>query len=299
MRLKLFAMTGVMVGLSAFPAFSQTLPTCPGVDLVAPANGSHFIGKRPIMFRWSGEPVGTASRELHLASLDGSETVVPLDGRFSDTVRVHMRGDLAWAVVFLDAAGRPLCSTPIGLILAGSGGGSVVAGGASLIEPSSGASPGAAPPPRLVVGFTNNGRLVIVLQNSSYAGQYSKLVASDSYDAAGEDLMGTIGLEIHGNEAANTIDGSPGDDQIFGYGGNDTLDAGAGDDFVHGGSGDDRISDPTGGDADVLYGGDGGDRVDVVDGDVDDTAYMNEPGKPHNSGDLLLGEFGDLLQMGP
>src|SRR5688500_15587679 len=104
MRLGVFALVAVAAAAASLPAFSHSLPTC-SIQPVAPVSGSHFIGTRPIMFIWSGEPAGTASRELHLASLDGSETVIPLEGRFSDTVRVKMTSDLAWVVVFLDAEG--------------------------------------------------------------------------------------------------------------------------------------------------------------------------------------------------
>jgi hypothetical protein len=290
----LFTLVAVAAGVAALPAFSQSLPVCSGIELAAPANGSHFIGSRPIMFQWSGEPVGTASRELHLASLDGSETVIPLDGRFSDTVRATLKGDLAWAVVFLDANGKPLCTSPIGLLKAGSGGGAPTVGN-SLSGPSDGAVPPTIGDTRLVVGFTNNGRLVIVLQNSSYAGQYSRLVASDTYDATAENLLGNIGLEIHGNNGANVIKGSTGSDEIFGYDGGDNLNGGAGDDVVHGGAGNDTVADPTGGDADDLRGGTGGDIVSLIDGDGNDIGYFNEPGQPGQFGDILSAEGTDTL----
>jgi Ca2+-binding RTX toxin-like protein len=296
MRFGVFVISALAAVLFSVPAIAQSVPVCQGIELVSPAAGKHFLGSRPIFFRWSGEPVGTISRELHLAALDGSETVVPLDGRFSDTVRVRMTGDLAWAVVFLDANGTPICTTPIGLLAAGPGGGTAGASGSSLSNNSgAAATPPAVPAPRLVVGFTNNGRLVIVLQNTPYTGQYSKLVAADSYDLTTEDLMGAMGVELHGNNSANVLKGSPGKDLIYAYGGADTLDGGAGDDLLHGGSGNDQLRDPVGGDADILYGGDDVDSSNLTDGDPNDRAYYDEPGIGGDNFDSKTTGDGDNL----
>jgi ribosomal protein S27E len=234
---------------SVSPAASA--PVCSGIALLSPASGQHFIGTRPIHFSWSGEPAGTASRDLHLAALDGSEVVTPLDGRFSDTVKVKMAGDLGWAVVFKDAKGRVLCNSPAGLIAAGSGGGkAAISGGASLSTAVAGAAP---LPPRLVVGFTNNGRLVIVLQNTPYTGQYSKLVPSDNYDGTNEDLMGAVGIELYANNADNIIMGSPGNDIIRLYAGTDSIDGGGGDDTTYLGPGKKIVSDPAPNDVDQYF----------------------------------------------
>jgi hypothetical protein len=246
---------------------------CSGIALLSPAQGQHFIGSRPIHFSWSGEPIGTVTRDLHLAALDGSEVVIPLDGRFSDTVKVKMTGDLAWAVVFRDADGKVLCSSPAGLIAAGSGGGKNAGGsGGSL----SGTVAGAPVDPRLVVGFTNNGRLVIVLQNSPYSGLYSKLIASDNYDGTNENLMGAIGLEIYGNNANNRITGSPGADILHMYGGNDNRsDGGAGNDDVFVGTGTTVGFDPAGNDIDRYFVKDGGTfQGSLADGDLNDKVFV-------------------------
>lgn len=229
MRLTYLIVSALAAGFLSFPASAQSLPVC-AVDLVAPAQGAHFLGSRPIFFQWSGQPAGTASRELHLAGLDGSETVIPLDGRFSDTVKVKMTGDLAWVVVFLDAAGNPLCTTPAGLLAKGAGGGKVVLSTNSLSGQAGG--PGATAAAKVSV-FMNNGRLVIVLQNSPYTGAYTRLVAADNYDATNEDLQGASGLEVHGNNAVNFITGSPGADLIYGYGAADYIIPGAGADIIY------------------------------------------------------------------
>lgn len=227
MRFAHIVLSALTTLLAVSPAFSQSMPVCTGAAPLAPADGSHFIGTRPIMFQWSGEPKGTASRELHLAALDGTETVVPLDGRYSDTVKVKMTGDLAWVVVFLDAEGQPICVTPAGLLSKGPGGGKVTLAGDSL----SGQSAGAGAPAKVSV-YMNNGRLVIVLQNSPYTGPYTKLVAADEYDGRTEDLQGASGLEIHGNNQKNKIYGSAGPDLIFAYGDSDFVNPQAGIDVL-------------------------------------------------------------------
>lgn len=283
--------------LMAAPASAQSnLPVCKDIALVAPANGSHFLGTRPIMFQWSGEPAGAASRELHLAALDGAETVTSVNGRFSDTIRVRMTGDLAWAVVFKDAEGRVLCTTPIGLLVAGSGGGVATASSNSLSGTSSGGAAAASPQPRLVVGFTNNGRLVIVLQDTPYTGQYSKLVAADDYDLTGEDLMGAIGVEFHGNNVRNVVTGSPQNDLLFLYDGNDQAEGGLGNDILVGGAGNDALSDVAGvgADSDTLYGGPGNDDMQLFDGDNNDAGYG---GSDNDTG--IANGLDTLTQGGP
>lgn len=280
-------------------SLAATSRTCSGIALLSPSQGQHFIGSRPIHFSWSGEPVGTVTRELHLAALDGSEVVLPLDGRFSDTVKVTMTGDLGWAVVFKDADGKVLCTSPAGLIAAGAGGGQNAGGSAgSLSGTVSGTAPAApaAPPPRLVAGFTNNGRLVIVLQNTPYTGQYSKLVTADDYDMTNENLMGASGVEFHGNNVRNVVTGSPGNDLIWLYNGNDQAEGGAGNDILVGGQGDDLLTDvaPLGvNDTDKLYGGPGRNDLRVNDGDGNDAAYLGS-----SASGSVTGNDTDVLSTG-
>ena len=265
---------------------ASDIPTCSGIALVSPSQGAHFIGSRPIHFSWSGEPVGTESRDLHLAGINGSETVIPLDGRFSDTVKVRMTGDVAWVVVFKDADGNPICVSPAGLISSGPGGGKVGAGTASLSSPGS-AAPG-------VSIFMRDGRLVIVLQNSPYTGQYTKLIASDHYDGSTENLKGAKGLEIHGNNIANTVTGSPGHDLVYLYGGDDTAEGGAGNDILVGGADNDDLRDispPNVGDTDSLYGGPGSDTLQMNDLDTLDAAYGG-PGE-----DIFVSNPGDIVVL--
>jgi Ca2+-binding RTX toxin-like protein len=273
MRLGLAVAAFAAVVVPSFSLAADRL--CTDIALLSPAAGQHFIGTRPIHFSWSGEPKGTVTRELHLATLHGAEVVTPLDGRFSDTVKVKMTGDLAWAVVFKDADGKVLCASPAGLIAAGAGGGSSAgAGGGSLSDTVAGATP-PAPAPKPAV-FMKDGRLVIVLQNSPYTGPYTKLVNANGYNMTNEDLMGASGVEFHGNNVRNEVIGSPGNDLIWLYDGNDQAEGGAGDDILVGGEGDDKLTDINpfrGIDVDALYGGPGDDDLNTVDFDISDSIY--------------------------
>jgi Ca2+-binding RTX toxin-like protein len=238
---------GVLAAMAAVLVPSLSLAAdrvCTNIALLSPAYGQHFIGTRPIHFSWSGEPVGTATRELRLASLDGAEVVLPLDGRFSDTLKVKMTGDLGWAVVFRDGDGTVLCVSPAGLIAAGAGGGSLDGAPATSLSSSVAGTPAV---------FMRNGRLVIVLQNSPYTGPYTRLIASDNYDGTGEDLMGAIGVELYANNANNTVRGTNGNDIIHLYAGTDTTNGGPGNDDTYMGSGTKSFSDPAGNDVDRYF----------------------------------------------
>ena len=272
---------------------AQHIPICGDIALIAPAQGKNFTGTRPIFFNWSGEPVGTASRELHLAALDGSETVIPLEGRFSDTVTVKVSGDLAWAVYFRDANGNLLCATYPGLLVKGTRGGSSLAANAASLSSS---GPGAPPPPsRLVAGFTNDGRLVIMMEGSPYTGQYARLVQGNNYDGTNEDLMGAVGLEIHGNNNNNVIVGSNGSDEIRPYRGNDEIDGGPGDDTTYLQGGAKIIRDPASGDVDRYYvKGDVQLTGSMADGDALDQLYFEL-----GTSGLVTVDFGDIGSLVP
>jgi hypothetical protein len=236
----------VAFSLVAAPALAQSaIPTCQGIAQTAPADGKNFVGTRPILFSWSGEPAGTVSRQLHLATVDGEEVLVDLDGRYSDTVKVKMNGDIGWIVVFLDRKGAPICATPGSLMVRGTAGGKAVASLDSL----SGSSAGY---------FLKNGRLVVVLRNSPYAGSSSIGIDSDSYNASSstQDLInsGAQGVEVHGNNQPNFIVGSAQSDLIYSYGGNDVVRGGPGRDEIHYGKATNLdISQNADGEVDTLY----------------------------------------------
>jgi hypothetical protein len=71
-------------------------------------------------------------------------------------------------------------------------------------------------------------------------------------------LLNDIDHGLFGNNNANTLNGSAGDDLIFSFKGNDVIRGNAGNDTIYGDSGTDTISGGTGNDA--LYGGAGSDK---------------------------------------
>lgn len=80
--------------------------------------------------------------------------------------------------------------------------------------------------------------------------------------SAAAGLLTTVaGAPIEGDDEANTLVGTDGDDVIYGYGGNDTLDGRAGADAMYGGDGDDRYVVDDVSDHAVEYGGEGNDTV--------------------------------------
>lgn len=83
-------------------------------------------------------------------------------------------------------------------------------------------------------------------------------------DDQANDLSGTGGDDlIHGNRGDDTIQGYGGDDTITGDGGDDHLKGGAGDDLVRGGPGNDWIEDRDSDGDDTLRGGGGDDTFDI------------------------------------
>lgn len=79
-------------------------------------------------------------------------------------------------------------------------------------------------------------------------------------------LTGGFGTHLN---AANTIDGGAGNDNLSGYGGNDTLIGGEGNDGLNGGEGDDTLFGGKG--DDYLNGGAGSDTYFFNQGDGVDT----------------------------
>lgn len=83
-------------------------------------------------------------------------------------------------------------------------------------------------------------------------------------DDQANDLSGTGGDDlIHGNGGNDTIQGYGGDDTITGGGGDNHLKGGAGDDLVRGGPGNDWIEDRDSDGDDTLRGGGGDDTFDI------------------------------------
>ena len=113
--------------------------------------------------------------------------------------------------------------------------------------------------------------LVVVLNGSPYTGSADINEPTNNYDGSGQALGKNCGLEIHGNDSANTITGSAGDDRIYGYGGVDIIygdsinEDGSGNDYIDGGDGGDFIYGDTvygnGSGNDTIYGGAGNDTI--------------------------------------
>jgi hypothetical protein len=98
------------------------------------------------------------------------------------------------------------------------------------------------------------------------------------------------GLELDGNDSANSLLGTAARDALMGFGGDDDLKGGAGNDRIDGGQGDDNLTGGTGGDVFAWSFGDEGTTQapahDVI-SDFDNTSY---------AGDVL--DLRDLLDGG-
>ena len=95
--------------------------------------------------------------------------------------------------------------------------------------------------------------IVVVLSGSSYTGSADIQLDGNDFDGRTYDLDGACGLAIHGNQRANILFGSTGNDTLYGYGGNDVLVGGLGDDIVYGGDEDSR-GDGSTRNGDLMFG---------------------------------------------
>ncbi|WP_058754133.1 glycosyl hydrolase [Sphingomonas endophytica] len=114
----------------------------------------------------------------------------------------------------------------------------------------------------------------VIEYNMNGAGGVDTVYASINYTLTAnvEHLYLTGDARIGtGNELANGLNGTAGDDKLYGMGGDDYIRGNAGNDYLHGGAGNDWLY---GGDGnDVLEGGSG---IDVMQGDNgDDTYYVD------------------------
>jgi VCBS repeat-containing protein len=140
------------------------------------------------------------------------------------------------------------------------------------------------------------------------------LTAEETYlievkpDNSGDDLL-------LGDDAANVIDGGPGDDSIHGGDGDDHLVGGSGSDTLNGDNGNDQLDGGQGSDFlfgnggdDHLIGGDGDDQLsaglgdDQLDGDAGDDQLFGTGGNDHLIGgdgdDSLFGSVGADVLVG-
>lgn len=263
---------GAVLLLLVTSFFAMTVPTmaqsslraCSNVSLTGPADGAVLDDGYRTNFTWSAEPRGTASREWVSVRVDG-------DGNVSFDDAQHKKADprlykgfargrpgiYAWAVIFYDAKGNPLCiSPPRTYIIPGAGVASLSSDGSASGE--------------LAAAKAALGRYVVKLAGSSYAGSFNREVNADNYDdlvdgtgAFDWKAQGYTGLDLHGNDKANVLKGSNLGDNIWGYGGNDLIQGRGGNDTIRGGNeqckAEGLVKGCTAGDA--IDGGDGDDTI--------------------------------------
>ena len=110
--------------------------------------------------------------------------------------------------------------------------------------------------PSLQAGGASNEAIALSLPGNLTAGTYYLGVIADSTGNVTEsnetnNASGAIPI-IVGNNSANSLTGTPGNDTIFGLGGNDTLSGGAGNDVYIGGTGNDTLIGGSGNDQFVF-----------------------------------------------
>lgn len=165
--------------------------------------------------------------------------------------------------------------------------------------------------PYINVHGTADGFVVVFVDSSGT----DLTVRSQFYQTSGED-PGTPGEIIDGDNGANTLTGTDGDDVINGLGGWDNIHGGDGDDSIFGGGETDRLYGEAGDDfingnneRDILFGGEGddtlrgGDGDDVLKGGAGNDRLAGDAGNDHLQGgagaDVLKGGAGrDILSGG-
>lgn len=281
-----------VIGLLAFASSSMPVQAavCTGVELARPAEGAAVSSNTA--FRWSAEWSATARRDLVLVGVTqnaegglapGDEAAREEALPFKHKPESRLKpGSYNWFVVFYDARGNILCTSPVGSFSVGPTRGTATGSAESL------ASSGDA------VTVVVRGNYIVVLFGSPYLadpGNSFDLLLADGdndYDASGLDLSRYSGVTIHGNDLPNTLTGSGGADIVFGYAGNDVLNGGDGDDELNGGdeSCTDYRCNLSGTLGDTLNGGAGNDILDG--GDESCTGFQCN----------LSGTLGDMLDGG-
>lgn len=229
----LFLLLTSFFPMTAPAAAQSNLRQCPAVDLTGPADGAVLDPGYRINFTWDSEPRGTASREWVSVRVDLDDDSFSFDDakRAKAEPRSYKGfargrpGIYAWAVIFYDRNGNPICQSEARTYVV------VGAGFASLSDTSSSAVKAAL------------GRYIVKLAGSSYAGAFNREVAGDNYDDLADatgafdwKAQGYAGLDVHGNDNDNVIRGSNQGDNIYGYRGNDTIRGRGGDDHIEGGN---------------------------------------------------------------
>ena len=148
------------------------------------------------------------------------------------------------------------------------------------------------------INMTPDGSRLVVFGDNLVLSVDLKAIVPDGGTDSGDDL--------HGDAAANKLEGYGGDDWLDGGAGNDTLIGGRGSDWVQGGDGRDVISDVSG--DNTLWGGNGadsiagGDGFDQINGNMGDDIAFGGNGNDWVVGgqdrDLLYGDSGDDVVYG-
>jgi Ca2+-binding RTX toxin-like protein len=227
--------------------FAMTAPTmaqsslrvCPGVDLTGPADGAVLDPSYRTNFTWDSEPRGTASREWVSVRVDLDETSFSFeDAKKAKAERRLYKGFArgrpgiyAWAVIFYDAKGNPICQSEARTYVV------IGAGFASLSGTSDGAIAAIkAALGRYVVRLTGGGAGDI-----AYNGPVNEDVAGFIYvdgfsNTVDWQAKGYDGLDVHGTNKPDIILGSNKGDRLYGHEGNDIIAGFDGDDRIEGGN---------------------------------------------------------------
>jgi Ca2+-binding RTX toxin-like protein len=246
------------------------LRECPTVDLLGPADGAVLDPGYRVDFTWDSEPRGTASREWISVKVDLDDASFTFENAKHEAAERGLYkgfargtpGVYAWAVIFYDADGNPICQSEARTYFVT---------GTGFADAPANFQPGG-----VAVVKVSLGRYVIVLTGFSgndgiyTGGKPFKEVKSDFYDGTGQVPDGYDGLEIWGNNNINFIKGSEKSDEIHGgdescsaLGGcsvGDVIDGGDGDDTIFGGNEScGALGICTAGD--IIAGGEGNDTI--------------------------------------
>ena len=247
------------------------LRECPTVDLTGPTDGAVLDPGYRVNFTWDSEPRGTASREWISVKVDLDDASFTFENAKHEAAERGLYkgfargtpGVYAWAVIFYDAEGNPICQSEARTYFVT---------GTGFADAPANFQPGG-----VAVVKVSLGRYVIVLTGKSgndgiYTGNKPfQNVKDDVYDGTGKVPDGYDGLEIWGNNNVNVIKGSEKSDVI--HGGDERCVGGVHcvvGDYIDGGDGDDTID---GGDegcafyvtclaGDIIIGGAGNDTID-------------------------------------
>jgi Ca2+-binding RTX toxin-like protein len=262
-----FAMTAPSMAQSKFR-------TCGGVDLTAPADGAVLDPGYRVNFTWDSEPRGTASRDwvaIRVDAVDANSFSFDNAKKAKAERRLYKGfargrpGVYAWAVVFYDAKGNPICQSEARTFV-------VIGSGFASLSSANSASGAAAAAAKAALGNWVVRLTGFAAGDAGYNGPANQNVWGTIYIDALNPVdwqgQGYTGLEVHGTKLPDLIVGSGKDDVLNGYGGVDTISGGDGNDTINGGSSGDFLNGDGGNDTinggtgnDLMTGGSGNDTL--------------------------------------